>query len=186
MSLAIVPAAGRSERFGSMKLLASVGGEALLDRTLRSLLEGGVDRIIVVLAPGASLAVRLLTDSRVETVPNTDPSRGMFSSIQAGLAAAAGHPVVILPADMPFVHAATIRAVLEESRTRDRAVVPVYRGRRGHPIAVPGRLRDALLAADAKASLKNALLILGDPPVELVVDDAGVLRDVDTRADLDD
>lgn len=187
MSFAIVPAAGRSERFGGMKLVANVEGEPLLDRTLRSLLDGGIDRIVVVLAPGASLAaVRLLADSRVVTATNANPARGMFSSIQTGLAAAAGHLLAILPADMPFVRAATVTAVLEACQRLDAAVVPVYRGRRGHPIAVPGRLREALQNADATASLKDALLNLGVSPLELPVEDSGVLRDVDRREDLDE
>src|SRR6187399_2453717 len=103
-SVAIVPAAGKGERFGGAKLVARIHGEALIDLTLRSLLDGGVDRVIVVLAPGVSLSeARLLEDRCVQTVVNADPSRGMFSSIQTGLAVADGDPILILPADMPFV-----------------------------------------------------------------------------------
>jgi molybdenum cofactor cytidylyltransferase len=185
--LAIVPAAGRSERFGGMKLVAEVGGEPLLDRTLRSLLDGGIDRVVVVLAPGASLAaVRLLTDSRVETVTNADPARGMFSSIQTGLAAATGHPIAILPADMPFVQPDTIRALVEQCVRAGASFVPAHGGHRGHPLVLPGALRKGLLGADATTSLKDALLSLGSGPLEFPVRDSGVLRDVDTRDDLDE
>ena len=184
--LAIVPAAGRSARFGGMKLVAEVDGEPLLDRTLRSLLDGGIERIVVVLAPGASLAaVRLLVDSRVETVTNADPSRGMFSSIQVGLAAAAGDPIAVLPADMPFVQPDTIGALVAQCVRAGAAFVPTHGGHRGHPLVLPGALRDALLGADAMTSLKDALLSLGRGPMEFPVGDRGVLRDVDTSDDLD-
>ena len=66
MSVAIVPAAGKAERFGGGKLIADIDGEPLLNRTLRSLLDGGVDHLVVVLAPGATFAtVELLNDERV-------------------------------------------------------------------------------------------------------------------------
>ena len=36
-AVAVVPAAGKGERFGGAKLLARIDGDVLLDRTLRSL-----------------------------------------------------------------------------------------------------------------------------------------------------
>ena len=185
-AIAIVPAAGRSERFGGVKLLADIGGEPLLNRTLRCLLDGGADRVLVVVSADSALAaVPLLADPRVTVVTNPDPSRGMFSSIQTGLASGPGEPFIVLPADMPFVRRETAAAVLSETARRDTAVVPVYRGRRGHPLGVPGRLRDGLLVADPRGNLKDALAAMGVVPLELHVDDAGVLSDVDVRADLD-
>ena len=183
--LAIVPAAGKSERFGRMKLLADVGGERLLDRTLRSLLDAGVATVVVVLAPGAALdEVRLFRDARVKTVVNPDPSRGMFSSLLTGLAAAEGDPIVILPADMPFVRPATIADVIREATVRQACVVAAHEGRRGHPLVLPGRLRSALLSAPPGGSLRHALQELDVEVSALETHDAGVLRDVDYPRDL--
>ena len=47
-----MPAAGSSTRFGTMKLLADVGGAPLLERTLTSLLDAGVARVVVVTRTG--------------------------------------------------------------------------------------------------------------------------------------
>jgi molybdenum cofactor cytidylyltransferase len=184
-SVAIVPAAGKGERFGGAKLVARIHGEALIDLTLRALLDGGVGRVIVVMAPGVSLSeARLIGDRRVQTVVNDDPSRGMFSSIQAGLAAADGDPVVILPADMPFVQLRTVAAVVDLCVRQGVIVVPIHDGRRGHPIAFPAALRDAVLGALPESTLKTALASTHVERFELRVDDPGVLRDVDTPADL--
>lgn len=184
-SVAIVPAAGKGERFGGAKLLARIGSDVLLDVTLRSLLDAGVGRIVVVTAPGADFGeARLMTDRRVQTVVNVDPSRGMFSSIQAGLAGATGDPVLILPADMPFVQPATIVAVTDACERGGVIVVPVHRGERGHPIAFPAALKRDILAVPAPSTLKDALAATGAGRLELPVEDPGILRDVDTRADL--
>jgi len=168
-----------------MKLIADVNGEPLLDRTLGSLFDGGASRVVVVLAPEAALApVTRLRDPRVAIVVNPDPSRGMFSSIQTGLTEAQGSPILLLPADMPFVTSATVRAVAQECARRDDVVVPIFQGRRGHPLGLPIKLRDHLLAQPATGSLRDALRAIGAMTIELPVDDAGILRDVDVRADL--
>jgi molybdenum cofactor cytidylyltransferase len=186
-SLAVVPAAGRGQRFGGAKLLALVHGEPLLDRTIASLLDGGVARVVVVLPPATDFsAVRRLADPRVQTVINPDPSRGMLSSIQAALRAADGDPILILPGDMPFVRPATVAAVLEAGRQSGRIVAPTRAGRHGHPVALPGELRAAVLAVDVAHSLKDVIAAAPAGRIEIPVTDDGVLRDVDVAADLQD
>jgi molybdenum cofactor cytidylyltransferase len=185
VAAAVVPAAGRSERFGSMKLLADVEGEPLLNHTLRALVEAGITKIVVVLAPGASLEPAAgLRHPAVRQVVNPDPSRGMFSSIQRGLAEAGAATTLVLPADMPFVRAGTVRQVARASDESRRVVVPAYRGRRGHPVAIPGRLVASLLASDPSATLKDALAAAAEEALQIEVEDEGVVRDVDTTEDL--
>jgi molybdenum cofactor cytidylyltransferase len=184
-SIGIVPAAGRSERFGSMKLLADVGGRPLIARTLQSLLDAGIPRIIVVCAPAPFGSVDLFEDARVELATNPDPSRGMFSTIQSGLAFAEVNEIaVVLPADMPFVRSDTVLAVVEECRRTNAPVAAAFSGKAGHPLALPPRLRDAILAAGASNSLKGMLKGMGETPASLEVKDGGVVRDVDRPEDL--
>jgi molybdenum cofactor cytidylyltransferase len=184
-AVAIVPAAGRSDRFGSPKLVATFDGEPLLARTVRSLLEGHVARVVVV-APetGAFDHLPQIRDPRVVVVVNPDPDRGMFSSIQVGWAAADGDPVLILPGDMPFVQAATVGAVLAAYRRTPGFVVAQRHARHGHPIALPGALRAAILAAPAMSTLDAFIKAQGLVAIEVEVEDKGILQDVDTPADL--
>lgn len=182
---AVVPAAGRSSRFGGVKLLADVGGEPLLNRTLSSLIDTGIDPVVVVLSAAMPLeGVPLMSHANVRTAINRDPSRGMFSSIQCGLAVARGEVLVVLPADMPFVRPATVSRVVRTSVETGRVVVPALQERRGHPIGIPGGLRDGLLMMPPDRSLKDALAALGEEPLVIDVDDDGVVRDVDVRSDL--
>jgi molybdenum cofactor cytidylyltransferase len=183
--VAVVPAAGQSSRFGSIKLIADVGGMGLLDRTLACLLDGDVRRVIVVLSPTAQLdSIQRLADPRVSTVVNPDPSRGMFSSIQVGLSVQQADTYLVLPADMPFVRVSTVVAVARESRRTGAVVLPMAEGRRGHPIGLPGALRRSLLAMDATSNLKEGLAALGVRRVDLPVSDRGILRDIDVPGDL--
>jgi molybdenum cofactor cytidylyltransferase len=183
--VAVVPAAGLSTRFGSAKLLADVDGVALIDRTLTSLLEAGLARVVVVTRQGAAFdGSRALQDRRVATVVNPDPGRGMFSSIQAGLAVAGGDVVLVQPADMPFVGAETVARVAAHAAVTTAVVIPVHEGRRGHPIAMPRVLCDWAVALDPTTTLRDAIASSGTAIILLDVPDPGVLRDVDVPADL--
>lgn len=187
-AVAIVTAAGSAERFGGKKLLAPIDGEPLLDHTIRSLLEGGVTEVIVVVGTAArnelERDVNALSDPRVRPVENPDPSRGMFSSIQIGAATANGDALVVLPGDMPYVRPETVRAVIAKYRERPAIVSPRYRGKRGHPVVMPLSLRDEIAATAPTANLHDVIHHHQDERVDLDVDDPGVGRDVDTPADL--
>jgi molybdenum cofactor cytidylyltransferase len=188
-AVAVVTAAGSAERFGGKKLLAPVDGEPLLDHTIRSLLEGGVTEVIVVVGTDArgelERDVNAMNDSRVRPVENPDPSRGMFSSIQVGVATANGDALVVLPGDMPYVRPETVRAVIAKYRERPAIVSPRYKGKRGHPVVMPLSLRDEIAATAPTANLHEVIKHHQDERVDLDVDDAGVVRDVDTPADLE-
>jgi len=184
-AVAIVPAAGKGERFGGAKLLADVGGMTMLDRTLECLLEAGVDQVVVVLPPAARFeTVKRLSDPHVLVVVNPDPSRGMFSSIQVGIEAAHGNPMLILPGDMPFVSAGTVVSVVSEYGRVGGIVVPRHDGHRGHPIALPDHMKPRVLEAPAAGNLSAVLKASGVGRTEIDVPDAGILRDVDVRGDL--
>ena len=147
-SIAIVPAAGKAERFGGPKLLVRIKGQPLLDWTLWSLLDGGVDRVVVVTAPGADLSnAQFVSDPRVRLAVNEDPSRGMFSSIQAGLALVSGDPILVLPAAMRRAillapSDATLKDVLAASLARRVEL----------PVGDPGILRDVDTVSDLGGS----------------------------------
>lgn len=188
-AVAVVTAAGSAERFGGKKLLAPIEGEPLLDHTIRSLLQGGVSEVIVVVGTDArgelERDVNAMNDPRVRPVENPEPSRGMFSSIQAGVATANGDALVVLPGDMPYVRAETVRAVIAKHRERRAIVSPRYKGKRGHPVVMPLALRDEIAATASTANLHDVIKRHQDDRVDLDVDDSGVVRDIDTPADLE-
>src|SRR6184192_4414288 len=173
-AVAVVTAAGSAERFGGKKLLTPIDGEPLLDHTIDALLDGGVAEVIVVVGRDARVElerdVNAMLDPRVRAVENPDPSRGMFSSIQEGVAQARGDAVLVLPGDMPFVRPDTVRAVIETYERRPAIVSPRYRGKRGHPVAVPLSLRDEIAATDPRSNLHEVIKRHTDIRVDLDVE----------------
>jgi molybdenum cofactor cytidylyltransferase len=61
---------------------------------------------------------------------------------------------------------------------------PFHDGRRGHPVGFGAACFDALATLDGDAGARDVVAAHGDALVRLEVDDPGVLRDVDTAADL--
>jgi molybdenum cofactor cytidylyltransferase len=164
--VAVLPASGRSSRFGSDKRAALIDGVPMLERTRQRLADAGVARVDIV-------------------DDNPDPDRGMFSTIQIGLARASDADVALVhPADMPFVSVETVRSVAAECVRTGRAVCPSYRGKRGHPLALPRAIVEKLLTLDPSRPLNEALADVGAVRVELTVDDPGAIRDVDVPKDL--
>lgn len=139
----IVLAAGLSRRMGENKLLVRLGGETVLGRAVRTARAAGLDPICVVVGEESE---RLLTELRglpVVPVVNPEPGRGMSRSLREGVAAlpddVAG--VAVLLADMPFVTAAMVRAVIEADRDAPMAAAS-YEG----VVAPPYFYRRALFA----------------------------------------
>jgi molybdenum cofactor cytidylyltransferase len=187
-AVAVVTAAGSAERFGGKKLLTPIEGEPLLDHTIRALLDGGAAEVVVVVGRDARAelerGITTMLDPRVRTVENPDPSRGMFSSIQEGVAEVHGDPILVLPGDMPFVSPETVRAVIAAYAGNPAIVSPRYRGKRGHPVALPASLRDEIRAASAHVTLHDVIHAHTEMRVDVDVDDRGIVRDVDRVEDL--
>lgn len=139
----VVLAAGSARRMGTNKVLLELEGESLLRRVARRALEAGLDPVVVVLGHEADRARAELHDLACTTVHNPDHARGIATSLSAGvraLPAEAGAAVVLL-ADMPFVDAAMIRAVVAR---HGETGAPVVSSRYGEVSAPPTLYHRAL------------------------------------------
>jgi CTP:molybdopterin cytidylyltransferase MocA len=115
------------------------------------------------------------------------PKGDQLASVRRGLARLASTPArstLLWPVDHPYVAVTTAQAVVEGYRRSGApVVVPVYEGRRGHPVLFARETwLDLMTAADGGA--RSVVHRYGDLVLEITVDDPNVLRDVDTRADL--
>ena len=187
--VALLLAAGRSTRFGNEnKLLAELDGLPVLARTIRLAKESGAGRVLVVTGHDRRAVEAVAGAEGVATTHNPDYLDGMGSSIAAGVRSslapdADDRPApagwLVWPGDMPCLQPGTARSVVD-SFDPARPVVPTFNGQRGHPVLFPASFGERLarLTGDsgARTLLAEAAVIeIGDP---------GILRDIDTRADL--
>jgi CTP:molybdopterin cytidylyltransferase MocA/SAM-dependent methyltransferase len=184
---AVVLAAGTGSRFGGGKLLASVEGRPILQHVLDRLAASGMDDVIVVLGADASTIEREIDWRRERRVRNPDPSRGLSSSLQVGVAAVddAVDAAMIVLGDQPLLPARAIRALLDaEIDEGTPIVVPVYGDHAGRNPVLLGRAAFGLVAeATGDRGLGPILAAHPDRVREIPIRVEGGNPDVDTRAD---
>jgi len=88
---------------------------------------------------------------------------------------------LILPADLPLLQSETIRRVAA-APAQQAVVRPVYQGRHGHPVRFARACGPQLMGLEGNQGA--ALVVKVHDAIELIVDDAGCVTDIDTVQDL--
>jgi CTP:molybdopterin cytidylyltransferase MocA len=172
---------GLGERFGGPKAFAPLpDGATFLGRCLAVLRAAGADPVAATLPPTAG------DPSIGGLLALTLPAAGMdmLASLRHGLSrlleSRGWSVVVVLPVDHPLVRPDTVRALAEAAAP---TAVPVYLGKRGHPVALTREFADRLVAGEiAATTLRDAMKSGGRHDVE--VDDPGVVGNFNTPEQL--
>lgn len=192
---AILLAAGFSRRFGSDKRLACIDGEPMLLASLRRLQSAleGISRVelqIVVRAWDPLVAPMLAGIVRDEPECLLQAPAwpvGMGVSIAAGVDALLRRgcrpdSVAICLADMPFIEPETLQRLMFASRPKN-ICVPLFEGRRGHPVVFGNHFFPQLLKLRGSRGAEKILRAHPDAIREYPVEDAGVILDIDRPGD---
>jgi molybdenum cofactor cytidylyltransferase len=183
---AVVLAAGESRRMGTQKLLLPFGERTVVEAVVAAALGSRADRVMAVLGADAGKVRRKLETSGVAFTVNEDYTRGMLSSVQAGFKALGkdAEAAVVMLGDQPFLPAKVVDAVVGAYRASGKGIViPVFRGRRGHPVLVDMKYRVEVLGLDPADGLRQLVRAHPGDVHEVEVDDANILRDLDTPED---
>lgn len=189
MTAAIILAAGRSQRFGDgNKMLHPIDGEAMIRHTASQVLAAGLGDVVVVTGHDADDVERALQGLNVRCARNATPWDGMGTSLAAGANAIKtdAQAMFVILGDMPRLQPATILKLLgklDPGGGHD-IVVPVYEGRRGHPVLFAARYFSRLCALSGDTGARDILNAHPERVAAVPVDDPGTLIDVDTPEDL--
>lgn len=187
---AIVLAAGQSSRMGSNKLLADIGGQPMVRRTVSAVMQPGIDQVIVVTGRDADHVATALAGCSVTFVHNPDFVRGLSTSLRRGLEALPDDvdAVLVCLGDMPLVDGnVAARLIAAFSPVEHRSIcVPVHQGQRGNPVLWGSAHVPALKALAGDRGGRKLMDAAADEVVEVAVPDRSVLVDVDTPEALDD
>ena len=180
----IVLGAGAGTRFGVPKANAEARpGVTFLEAIVELAAHAEAEPIVAVVQRG------MTAPAPARAVPSHDPRAEQISSLRLGLAQLANSAVpatLVWPVDHPFVALESVLALMDaHRRTGAPIVLPVYDGRRGHPALFARETwRELMTVADGGA--RTVVHAYGTRVHEVPVSDRGVLRDIDTRADLTD
>jgi CTP:molybdopterin cytidylyltransferase MocA len=176
---AIILAAGASQRMGTPKALLAWGNSTLLEYAVEQVRNADASEVVVVLGP-ATREVRV----EATTVFNPDPQTGRSASIRlaASVLPDTVHAVVVQSVDQP-VTSDILELLYRGLAEASDVVIPTYRGRRGHPVCVSGRLLPELqVVTEEEQGLRAVVRRHADHLVEVAVDTESVVRNLNDPA----
>ena len=150
MLAAVILSGGASRRMGSPKALLPYQGRPFLEHLLDVAKHPSIGVRRVVLGPDAEIISSQVSLSPQEVVINNEWERGQISSIQAAIHSlpAGTEGILLCPVDHPLISSSLVNDLIESfEKTRAPVVIPLFEGRRGHPVIFASRLYDELLKA---------------------------------------
>ncbi len=188
--IGILLSAGFSRRFGvADKLLQPLPGGRLIAMAAAENLIQAIPTCVAVVRAENKVLTQLLADKGFKLVfcdenkPEMADSLATAIRFSASFAEAADGFVIAL-ADMPYIKAETIRAVAAQLNAGASIVIPTYQGQRGHPVGFSAKFRLELESLHGDEGARSIIKRHANDVTLLACEDAGILADIDTPADL--
>lgn len=171
---------------GAFKPLLPFGSVTVAERCATYLLEGGAERVVVVIGHRGEEVRRSLAHLPVSFAVNAEAGSEMGASIARGVEQVSTETEAILIAlvDQPAIPPDVPQALIDEwRRTGAPLVVPEHAGRGGHPVLVDGSLRARLLKLDPQRGLRAFFDEHRREVLRVPVHSPYIARDMDTWDD---
>jgi len=168
---------------GRSKQLLLLGNKPVIKHCLDAILASGIRDIVVVIGSRNGEIEETLRGAPVAIAVNETVNSEMAESMRIGLRALNHAPtgVLVCLSDHPLVSPKTIETLSNEHRQDPgKIMIPVYRGRRGHPTLFPTTIINDLFFG---ITLRD--VIRKDPRRVRTIDvnDEGAVLDLDTEDD---
>ena len=185
MIVAVVLSAGESSRMGRPKALLPIDGQTFIERIVAALKQTKVGKIIVILGHNARELQSKISHLPVEILINTDYKLGQLSSLQ--LAVRNLQPdldcdgMLVHLVDHPYLAPALVEEMIRRFyETRKRIIVPIFHGKRGHPVIFSNALFDEILSAPMEEGAKAVVNAHRAETLEIETAEEGIAGDIDT------
>jgi molybdenum cofactor cytidylyltransferase len=183
---AIVLAAGESKRMKVPKMLLPFNGKTMIEKVIENVIRSEVFRTLVVLGSYRDEILGSISHLPVDHCYNENYRNGMLSSVQCGFR---NLPVnfdaaLVFPGDQPFIEPDVINIIITAYRETGKGIIiPVYRNKRGHPLLVGFKYRNAINTLKENEGLKSLSNKFQEDVFEVKTTSPGILKDFDTKED---
>jgi len=183
---AILLAAGESKRMGVNKLALPWGRKTVLEHCVDVLLRSKIMEVVVVLSDRTKALGDRLREPKVKLVMNPNYHRGISTSIRRGVQAVdrKNDGILIALGDHPRLRTKTINALVHALvQGNGKIIVPVFRGRRGHPVLFGPTFAKELLHLKGDIGARSLLQKHLKSVFEVRTKSEGGVTDMDTWED---
>ena len=185
---AIILAAGGSTRMaGKNKLLLPYNNKSIINHVCRTVLNTGVNPVIVVTGFENSRVEEELPRDINIIVNNNNWKRGMASSIYRGISALSEdvHGSMIVLGDMPLITHLTLDLLIGEFKNHEggKIVYPLYDNRQANPVIFPKKYFQEILSSNGDRGCKKVLKKYPDDAIGIPIESDEVVLDCDTQDD---
>jgi len=186
MLAAVILSGGASSRMGSPKALLAYQGRPFLEHLLEVTAHRQIGVRRVVLGAHAEPIAKAIDLKLDEIVINEDWEKGQLTSIQAALRSLppGTDGIILCLIDHPLISADLVQELIECFYKSGKPVVlPLYQGRRGHPVIFSSAVYDELLHAPLETGARAVVWAHSGEVEEMRTNEEGCvlnLNDPDT------
>jgi len=186
MLAAVILSGGASSRMGSPKALLAYQGRPFLEHLLEVTAHRQIGARRVVLGAHAEPIAKAIDLKLDEIVINEDWEKGQLTSIQAALRSLppGTDGIILCLIDHPLISADLVQELIECFYKSGKPIVlPLYQGRRGHPVIFSAAVYDELLHAPLETGARAVVWAHSGEVEEMRTNEEGCvlnLNDPDT------
>jgi CTP:molybdopterin cytidylyltransferase MocA len=176
MLAAVILSGGASSRMGSPKALLPYQGRPFLEHLLEIAIHPEIGARRVVLGADAESIAKAIPLKAHEMIINSQWEKGQLSSIQAAVRKlpAGTEGMLLLLIDHPLISSALVAELIAQfHKSKKPIVLPVYEGRRGHPVIFSASLYPELLRAPAETGARAVVWAHAEEVEEVPTNEEG-------------